>query len=230
MTGVGLSQSWEEVWPLLQAFLAEATGVVFVCGDRQGTVIEGNQAAANLLGLELDDIVGRTVSELLTEADGVTFKTFLERGGHAAVLLNFVDVTDSPQSLRCHLQTTQTGFVLMGERVREREELLQRELIELNNSHAVVTREKSRQAKALEKARAQLQAALEELDQSYWHLRKIHEVLPICAVCGRVRSGDGEASWETVVEYLKNNSRFLSHGLCPDCLQKTREEWGLVRR
>jgi hypothetical protein len=36
--------------------------------------------------------------------------------------------------------------------------------------------------------------------------------------CGRVKTGT--AHWEDVVEYLKQNSLFLSHGCCPDCLPR----------
>jgi hypothetical protein len=56
---------------------------------------------------------------------------------------------------------------------------------------------------------------LAELNQSHWHLRKIQETLPICMFCGKVETG--EAQWQEVVEYLKANSLFLSHGCCRDC-------------
>ena len=36
--------------------------------------------------------------------------------------------------------------------------------------------------------------------------------------CGKVKTG--EARWEGVVDYLKKNSLFLSHGFCPDCFAK----------
>jgi hypothetical protein len=69
--------------------------------------------------------------------------------------------------------------------------------------------------KALAQAKEELEKALAELNQSHWHLRKIQETLPICMFCGKVETG--EAQWQEVVEYLKANSLFLSHGCCPDC-------------
>lgn len=66
-----------------------------------------------------------------------------------------------------------------------------------------------------------LKVAYEHLDTSFWHLRKIQEVLPICMGCGKVKAAD--ASWEDVVSFLKNNSMFLSHGYCPDCEKKLLE-------
>ncbi len=67
----------------------------------------------------------------------------------------------------------------------------------------------------IERENRTLKVTYEQLDSSFWHLRKIQEVLPICMGCGKVKTAD--ASWEDVVSFLKNNSMFLSHGYCPDC-------------
>ena len=88
-------------------------------------------------------------------------------------------------------------------------------LEDLNNRLAVEVRESARKGKELERVNVKLQQALDELDNMYWHLRKIQEVLPICLQCGKVKTGDG--SWQTLMDYLKANSHFLSHGYCPDC-------------
>ncbi|MBC7962644.1 MAG: response regulator [Steroidobacteraceae bacterium] len=63
-----------------------------------------------------------------------------------------------------------------------------------------------------------LKAAYEQLDKSFWHLKKIQEVLPICLDCGKVKTTD--SSWEDVVGFLKKHSLFLSHGYCPECADK----------
>jgi response regulator RpfG family c-di-GMP phosphodiesterase len=79
-----------------------------------------------------------------------------------------------------------------------------------------------------------LKAAYDQLDKSFWHLRKIQEVLPICMNCGKVKTSD--SSWEDVVSFLKGNSMFLSHGYCPECadkmmrrLKKRKPRGGLLR-
>jgi response regulator RpfG family c-di-GMP phosphodiesterase len=63
-----------------------------------------------------------------------------------------------------------------------------------------------------------LKTAYDQLDKSFWHLRKIQEILPICMDCGKVKTTD--SGWEDVVSFLKNNSMFLSHGYCPECEDK----------
>src|SRR5581483_247674 len=91
-------------------------------------------------------------------------------------------------------------------------------LEDLNNRLAVETRENARKAKELERVNRKLKGALEELETMYWHLRKIQEVLPICLECGKVKTDGG--NWQTLVEYLKANSQFLSHGYCPECFER----------
>lgn len=68
-----------------------------------------------------------------------------------------------------------------------------------------------------------LQEALATLKDTHWHLRKLQEVLPICAVCGKVKSA--EAKWEDVLTYLRANADFLSHGLCPDCARQAEQDF-----
>jgi hypothetical protein len=99
------------------------------------------------------------------------------------------------------------------------------QLYALNNELAVLARENARNGKELAQAKAELQATLDELHKSYWHLRKIAEVLPMCAVCGKVDAGVGD--WQSVIEYLRDHSLFLSHGYCPDCEVKVRADLGM---
>jgi response regulator RpfG family c-di-GMP phosphodiesterase len=68
-----------------------------------------------------------------------------------------------------------------------------------------------------------LKEAYDLLDKSFWHLRKIQEMLPICMECGKVKTAD--SSWEDVVSFLKKNTRFLSHGYCPECYAKAVAEF-----
>lgn len=68
---------------------------------------------------------------------------------------------------------------------------------------------------SMERENRTLRAAYDQLKNSFWHLRKIEEVLPMCLNCGRVKTAEG--TWEDVAAYLKANSKFLSHGYCPAC-------------
>jgi hypothetical protein len=63
---------------------------------------------------------------------------------------------------------------------------------------------------------------LEDLRASHWHLRRLQELLPICVYCRKVRTGDDY--WQSVEAYLQENSDFLTHGICPECLAKVDRE------
>jgi len=94
--------------------------------------------------------------------------------------------------------------------------------ISLNNELAVLTRDIQQKNRDLTKARDTLAKALEERDKSSWYIRKLHEVLPFCMGCKKVKSADG-SSWESLEEFLTANTKFLSHSYCPECLEKWKQ-------
>jgi response regulator NasT len=67
----------------------------------------------------------------------------------------------------------------------------------------------------LEKRNMQLQRAVERIET-------LHELLPVCAWCGRkVQREDG--AWVSMESYIASHSDAeLTHGICPDCLVKMR--------
>lgn len=89
------------------------------------------------------------------------------------------------------------------------------EIDSLSENSAARIEDLEKAQSTIERENRTLKVAYERLDTSFWHLRKIQEVLPICMGCGKVKTAD--ASWEDVVSFLKNNSMFLSHGYCPSC-------------
>jgi sigma-B regulation protein RsbU (phosphoserine phosphatase) len=59
---------------------------------------------------------------------------------------------------------------------------------------------------------AQLETALAEV-------RQLSGLLPICAYCKRIRSGDDY--WQAVEQYIATHSEAqFSHGVCPECFDK----------
>jgi PAS domain S-box-containing protein len=55
-------------------------------------------------------------------------------------------------------------------------------------------------------------------------LRELRELIPICAHCKKVR--DDEGFWERVESYVSRvTHRQLTHGLCPECLEKHYPGW-----
>lgn len=225
--GVLLSEIVADTGPVLAHCLATSSSVAFLVAALDGTIRVANGAMAASLGVPESDLSGRSLWEVLTEHDATLVRDRVaraDRNYEETFLLNFVDCRHCPFTLECHCDVQPTYFVLLGERPRERTDAIQEGWLELNNQLSLLARENARQNKELQEAKRQLQKALAELQDSHWHLKKLQEVLPICLDCGKVKAG---GKWEGVVEYLKQNALFLSHGYCPQCLARKAAEWGL---
>jgi K+-sensing histidine kinase KdpD len=69
----------------------------------------------------------------------------------------------------------------------------------------------------------------EELSHTLAEVRVLEGMLPICASCKKIR--DDHEQWQPLESYLSDHSRAsFSHGLCPDCAQRARQEAGLTGR
>ena len=116
------------------------------------------------------------------------------------------------------LEATAEGIRLAGEAVRTEATEETAELTRLNNELATLARERARKQRELERTSRDLEMTLGDLRASYWHLRKIQEVLPFCMGCGEVKAG--ERRWQSFVEYLRENEILVSHSYCPECARE----------
>jgi heme oxygenase (mycobilin-producing) len=203
----------------LPRFLARTWSLHWLKASLDGGIIAANPAFEILLQEPGGALAGQSVWDRVTQADARSIQAILKSAdpdSEGPVLLNFVGRDHTVHTLECHVEVDGAAFVLVGEPVRGDDRALADELLDLNNRWALLVRENARNVKALRQAKQELEKALSDLNESHWHLRKIQETLPICMYCGKVKTG--EAHWEGVVEYLKANSLFLSHGCCPGCL------------
>jgi GAF domain-containing protein len=64
-----------------------------------------------------------------------------------------------------------------------------------------------------------LRLTSEHLAQALENVKTLHELLPICAWCKRIR--DDQGYWNQVEAYFKQHTGTnFTHGICPDCLKK----------
>ena len=79
----------------------------------------------------------------------------------------------------------------------------------------------------------ELQLALanrvKELEDAMSHIKKLQGILPICMHCHKIRD-DGEV-WQKLEEYILDHTTdvTLSHGLCPECLEKYYSEYTIKK-
>ncbi len=216
--------------PALAAWLADAatTYAALLSPDGQRCTFNGALADRLSVSLPIDPV---ELAPLLTNDDGqevtdriARLRLAGERGIGEPFLMNFVAATHSPFTLRCWMDV-QPGYVLLfGEDADRNEDRLRDQLLATNNQLAVLAREREQARQQLEethrelaRAHAELASTLETLDSSYWYIRRVNEVLPICMACGAMKSGD--TTWQAAREFLMEHAQrqFLSHGYCPTC-------------
>ena len=207
-------------WPeMIAGFIEQTPGVCYVVADRSGTIQTASAGFLSALRLLKEDVIGTSLFSLLTEGSRAALLALIESGDRQRqTSLAFYSPSGAPFHMECRLDLQPLGFALVGCAREPGTETYLETLEDLNNRLAVETRENARKAKELERVNRKLKGALEELETMYWHLRKIQEVLPICLECGKVKTDGG--NWQTLVEYLKANSQFLSHGYCPECFER----------
>jgi len=74
------------------------------------------------------------------------------------------------------------------------------------------------------KAEADREKLIAELQDALASVKTLSGMLPICASCKKIRDDTGY--WEDVASYITRNSDLLfSHGYCPDCAKAARDEF-----
>ncbi len=64
-----------------------------------------------------------------------------------------------------------------------------------------------------------VRALNERLESALTELKILRGMLPICAICKRIRNDDG--FWEQVEVYFREHSNVeFTHGLCPECVRE----------
>ncbi|MBR9989549.1 MAG: PAS domain S-box protein [Gemmatimonadetes bacterium] len=188
--------------------------------DEDGSLLRTNASFARHVGFPAADLQGRSIAEFLTEADADRIRGWAAGNTTPSdrCMLNFVDRSNQPYTLQCIVQRRSDRLVVIGEPDSQTLHEATAHVLQINNEFATLTREIARKSRELEQVNGELERTLADLKTSYWHLQKIQEVLPVCMSCGQVK-GDG-SRWEPVIEYLKTNDIFLSHGYCPPCFDR----------
>lgn len=214
---------------LLAGVLAGSETLHFITGTREGVITACNRAATSALRVAEVDFVGSRIWEHLPESDAAVLRARIasgKRSPNQRLPVTFTTASQLPVVLSCWIDVQPASFTIIGEPALSPNAGYDEQLHGLNNELAVLVRENARKGKELAATKGTLQHTLDELNRTHWHLRKIAEVLPMCAECGKVKPGDGE--WESVADYLRHNSLFLSHGCCPDCAGKLQAGLGVA--
>jgi len=204
---------YDEPSHVFESILWNSESIAVIKLGRDWNIIDANSAFRAVTGAQT--LEGMVMADLLSADDAANWAELSGRMRFDPVLLNYVRGEHQIVTLRSRLYPMPDFELLVGEPPMCDMVAAETVMINLNNEITALARENARKSNELKRQSEKLKSALDELDTSYWHLKKIQEVLPICILCNKVKNADSR--WEDVAEYLKNNCQFLTHGLCPDC-------------
>ena len=76
---------------------------------------------------------------------------------------------------------------------------------------------------ALREKEKEQQKLISELQEALAEIKTLKGFIPICATCKKIR--DDEGYWNQLEAYIsKHTDAVFSHGMCPECAEKYREE------
>jgi response regulator RpfG family c-di-GMP phosphodiesterase len=183
--------------------------------DREIALILSDQRMPDKTGVELladaAEVSPETVRMLLTGYSDISAVIAAINGGR---VFRYITKPWDPEELLANVRAAVSTFAIAKENVRLTAEL-QQAVDEVLSERERVERLQSEELD-LNHRNETLGRALEDLRASHWHLRRLQELLPICSYCGKVRTG--EDYWQSVETYLAENSDFLTHGVCPECM------------
>lgn len=201
---------------LLARHVAASSALCFIVTTADGAILTANAAMSERLGAAPGALEGRSLWQWLPDAGAGQLQALLLSGGTPdSMSLNFARPDGLRFTLFVTIEVRPDRLIVIGEPLIEPERRLHAELQLLNNELAVIAREHAHQRKLVARAHAELETVHKELKDSHWHLRKIQEFLPICMMCHKVKTADGE--WDDLARFFAEHTDFLTHGYCPEC-------------
>jgi PAS domain S-box-containing protein len=82
----------------------------------------------------------------------------------------------------------------------------------------------ARDITASKQAEEERERLLRELQSALAEVKQLQDILPICMYCKSIRNDDNY--WQSVETYISHHTHTrFSHGICPNCLERVRENW-----
>lgn len=153
---------------LMSTFVQASRSIVMLALDGDGTVRQCAGGVEQTLGRTAPSLVGKTVEELVVAKDAGALRARMAAGQRtpdARFLLNFLDEADMACSVECQLDTSENGFILIGEPPRREDHSLHLHMMDLNHQMSLLMRENAQKTRALEIAMRDLKDAQSMLVQ-----------------------------------------------------------------
>lgn len=217
-------------------------GIVSLTSDLR--IVSANRSMGTLVGREPSDLVGQPFDVLLTLPSRILFQTHvypaLVSGGHVEEVFLSLSATDgalTPILLNAVRDPSVGGdggdptylalVVRISARARWQTDLLTATRA-IEREHRRITEDRDRLIQTqheLTQANQRLQQTLDDLQAASQEVRRLREIVPMCAWCRRIRvDGPDQAAWLTTEQFLGRDEIAVSHGMCDDCLAREEGE------
>ena len=171
-------------------------------GDRQYEVTHVETLAAGQRSLQLASSDCALLDLLLPDAEKLEGLAGLQAVAPKVPIVVLTGLSDAELGLTAVKEGAQ-DFMFKGQ--------INREALDRSLRYAI-------ERKRIEE---ELKEAVEERDRYLGQLRKVAEVLPMCAKCGSIRPS---GQWLDVIDYFCDEAPFLRDGLCPRCFRQAEGE------
>lgn len=178
--------------------LVEFSEYLISSHDLEGNILSVNQRAANLLGYEPGDLIGRNIRDQLAPEVKHKFDQYLET------------ILKEGKARGMMLILTASG---------------EKRLWEYNNSLRIeggiaqLVRSMAHDITDLKRMEKERERLILDLKNALSQVKQLSGLLPICASCKKIR--DDKGYWNQIEIYIRDHAEVeFSHGLCPDCLKK----------
>lgn len=167
-----------------------------------GTIVKVNQTFLDWTGHERAQLSGTRFPSLLTVGSRMLHET------HISLL---VTVEGSAREIAAEMVRADGTILLVLLNAARREVPTTRGSLSLIRYTVLDATERRRYEQDLLEARRRAETALETV-------RRLEELLPICAWCRRVRTKQG--AWMQLDQYLSDVGVPVTHGICQECAER----------
>ena len=186
---------------VITRYVMDQAPVLAITLDKKGQMVDMNRHAAAYLSPKAKNT---GFIEWIVDFYG-EFDLSKQIDTNEPVLINLISRDGTPHSFECYFYDAGETVQVLGHLDTEDFSLMQDEIIGLNQKLNNLMRD-------LQKKNARLKQALD-------HVKQLQGIIPICMHCHKIRND--QEIWERLEAYLcEHTDAQLSHGICPDCVQK----------
>lgn len=185
-----------------QAYLLDSVADAVACCDDKYDIVAWNRAAEKMYGIKEKEAMGKNVMQVtkssISDAQLKELLRSLAESGNGYLQTVHHRQDGSPLNVEIRFRR------LTGESARY-----------VSVIRDITERVRVEQEKEL---------LIGKLQQALGEVKTLSGLLPICAACKKIR--DDQGYWHQVEIFVKKHTEAdFTHGLCPECAEKTRDEY-----